>query len=371
MQTLPRAARATHAGAPDVPGVPPLIDLADLRARDPARRAALGDRIGRAAREGGFFRVCGHGIPQAVIEGAYAAAARFFARPDAEKRRWYIGLSRNHRGYVPFTEKGDYADEVHRAYESFDLGREGGLDDPGFRAGRLLSGPNVWPDDPGFRAAVTAYHDRVARLGRDLVALLEGHLGLSRGAMAARMRRPISQLRLLHYVRARRGADAASVNMGAHTDYEVLTLLHTRNPGLQVLSPEGAWIDVPVDPRALVVNIGDMMEAWTDGAFRSTPHRVLNRAPERFSMPYFVAADHDAVIAPFPELRDPEPRDPDVPERYPPFLAGAHLERMLRRDFPYLRARAGAAGAAGGVTNPFEDRIRAAGGADEVSGETS
>ncbi|MBM2578097.1 isopenicillin N synthase family oxygenase [Jannaschia sp. Os4] len=337
-------------------GIPPLIDVGDLRSGDAARRRAVGDRIGRAAREVGFFRIAGHGIAPATIEGAYAAAARFFARPDADKRRWYIGDSPNHRGYVPFTEKGDYPDEVHRSYEAFDLGHEGRADDPLFRAGRLLCGPNLWPDDdPAFRAAVSAYHAGVAALGRDLCTLLEEHLGVRPGAITDRMRRPISQLRLLHYVRGAATRDAQSVNMGAHTDYECLTLLHTRNPGLQVLTQDGRWIDVPVDPRVLVVNIGDMLEALTGGAFRSTPHRVLNLKPERFSMPYFVAADHDAEIAPLDGLGGPA-----AAARYPAFTAGAHLERMLRRDFPYLRARAGGAPGGDAVTNPFEDRIRAA-----------
>ncbi|MEM7645052.1 MAG: 2OG-Fe(II) oxygenase family protein [Pseudomonadota bacterium] len=163
------------------------------------------------------------------------------------------------------------------------------------------------------------------------------------------MSKPISQLRLLHYVRASGVANNASVNMGAHTDYECLTLLHTGNEGLQVCTADGRWIDVPVDPAALVVNIGDMLEAWSNGLLRSTMHRVLNLSPERFSLPYFVAANHDAVIRPFPQLVTPG----EAP-RYEAFTAGAHLERMLIRDFPYLREAARRAGRLEKVTNPFE-----------------
>ncbi|WP_245947246.1 isopenicillin N synthase family dioxygenase [Jannaschia seohaensis] len=339
--------------------MPPLIDVSARRLQDPVARRELGDRLGNAARTSGFFRIKGHGIALQTIEAAYGAARRFFARPDAEKRRWYIGHSPNHRGYVPFTEKGDYPDEVHRSYEAFDLGHDGSRNDPGYVPGRLLCGPNVWPDDAEFRKAVSAYHDQVAALGQDLCQLLELHLRVPAGAITSRMRNPMSQLRLLHYVRAAGTRDAKSVNMGAHTDYECLTLLHTRNEGLQVLTESGAWIDVPVDPRVLVVNIGDMLEAWTNGLFRSTPHRVLNLRPERFSMPYFVSADYDTEIAPLPGLVDA-----GCASRYPPFRAGDHLERMLRRDFPYLRAQARSGVNEGPVTNPFEDRIRAAAAAE-------
>ncbi|MDB2408006.1 isopenicillin N synthase family oxygenase [Jannaschia sp.] len=332
---------------------PPLISLADLRSPDPLRRRALADEIGLAARRVGFFRVRDHGIDLDRIEAVYTEARRFFAQADAVKRRFYIGDSPNHRGYVPFTEKGDYPDEVHRNYEAFDLGLDLPADDPDFRAGRKLIGPNVWPDLPGFRRAVGAYVEAVSELGLRLCGLLEIHLGLPNGAITDEMTKPISQLRLLHYVRASEGIETKSVNMGAHTDYECLTLLHTRNEGLQVLSRGGRWIDVPVDPAALVVNIGDMLEAWSNGLLRSTLHRVLNLRPERYSLPYFVAANHDALIRPFPELVDA-----DRPARYQPFVAGAHLERMLMRDFPYLRAAEVGAQASGPgkIENPFERR---------------
>ena len=336
----------------------PLIDVGDLRGTDQRARARVADRIGAAARDIGFFRISNHGIALDQIEATYRMAERFFALPEPEKRQYYIGLSSNHRGYVPFTEKGDYQDEVNRSYEAFDMGLDLPHDDPDYLAGNRVLGPNVWPAVPGFKATVSHYYACVAALGRLVCGALELHLGLPAGTMTNHMTKPISQLRLLHYVRQATTLDATSVNMGAHTDYECLTLLHTRNPGLQVMTADGSWIDIPADPNVFVVNIGDMLEAWTNGLLRSTPHRVLNLCPERFSMPYFVAANHDTIISPFAQLVGP-----DNPPRYDPFTAGAHLERMLIRDFPYLRARRAADdgrladGSGGIVTNPFEQRI--------------
>jgi isopenicillin N synthase-like dioxygenase len=176
--------------------------------------------------------------------------------------------------------------------------------------------------------------------------------------MTDQMSKPVSQLRLLHYVRRSETTDRSSVNMGAHTDYECLTLLHTRNQGLQVMTRDDSWVDVPVDPDVFVVNIGDMLEAWSNGLLRSTPHRVINLSKERFSIPYFVAANYDTLIEPFPQLVDEREQ-----AKYEPFLAGAHLERMLVRDFPYLRElrRQSAEGSPddleSGTQNPFELRI--------------
>ena len=336
----------------------PLISLRDLSSGNPAKVRAIADAIGQAARQFGFFRICDHGIDLDLIEATYHCAASFFALPDAAKRRFYIGDSPNHRGYVPFTEKGDYPDEVHRSYEAFDLGLDLPRDDPDFLTGNRVLGPNVWPDCPKFKRTVSQYYTQIASLGRLICGALEMHLGLPPAAMTGQMTKPISQLRLLHYVRQAHTSDHRSVNMGAHTDYECLTLLHTRNEGLQVMTAQDEWIDVPVDPSAFVVNIGDMLEAWSNGLLRSTPHRVVNSKPERFSMPYFVAANHDTIIQPFAELVSP-----DTPAKYEPFTAGAHLERMLMRDFPYLRhimQQKSTTTSASPITptcNPFEGRL--------------
>ncbi len=342
----------------DTPTDLPLISVAGLHTGDRVQIASIADAIGEAARGVGFFRICDHGVDQDLIGRTYAVAERFFAQGEAAKARYYIGHSPNHRGYVPFTEKGDYPDEVNRSYEAFDLGLDLPADDPDFLAGNRMLGPNVWPDLPDFRETVAAYYASVSALGRLICQALELHLGLQAGTITRQMSKPISQLRLLHYVRRSDVTDHKSVNMGAHTDYECLTLLHTRNKGLQVMTQDDHWIDVPVDPSVFVVNIGDMLEAWTNGLLRSTPHRVLNLSAERFSLPYFVAANYDTIIRPFAELLGPE-RAP----RYEPFMAGAHLERMLVRDFPYFRTRlardrkVAARGAPDSTTNPFERRL--------------
>lgn len=339
-------------------GTLPLINVQGLRSGDERQIREVAEAIGQAARNMGFFRISDHGIDPELIEATYQSARRFFSLPEETKRRYYIGNSTNHRGYVPFTEKGDYPDEVNRSYEAFDLGLDLPEDDPDYLAGNRVLGPNVWPELAGFRETVARYYGEVSALGRLVCSALELHLGLPTGAMTDQMSKPISQLRLLHYVRQKQTSDHSSVNMGAHTDYECLTLLHTRNEGLQVMTQDDRWIDVPVDPSVLVVNIGDMLEAWSNGLLRSTPHRVLNHSPERFSLPYFVATNHDTLIKPFAQLVSAKRR-----ARYEPFLAGAHLERMLVRDFPYLRhARNGGMtghqpGAGTPTQNPFETRL--------------
>jgi isopenicillin N synthase-like dioxygenase len=46
----------------------------------------------------------------------------------------------------------------------------------------------------------------------------------------------------------------------------MLTLLSTdENPGLQIKLKDGSWMDVPPKKDALIINLGDMLERWTNG----------------------------------------------------------------------------------------------------------
>ena len=101
-----------------------------------------------------------------------------------------------------------------------------------------------------------------------------------------------------------------------------------------MLGSDGAWMPAPPLEGTFTVNIGDMLEAWSNGRLRATLHRVVSDGRERYSLPFFVAADYDAVVAPARELVPAGQRP-----AYRPMVAGHHLLGQLLRDFPYLRAR--------------------------------
>jgi isopenicillin N synthase-like dioxygenase len=290
--------------------------------------------LGSAAEEFGFLYVEGHGIAHGTIDSVYQQAATWFRQPLQKKLAHYIGRSRNHRGYVPQSEQGLYPDEGARHYEAFDLGLDLPADDPDSQRAHYLMGPNVWPDQTGFRSTVGGYYDAVARVGQVMCEAFEIYLGLPKNTLTRAMAKPTSQLRLLHYLQNDGATPSTDINMGAHTDYECFTILHQARPGLQVLGTGGDWIEAPPLDGTFTVNIGDLLETWTNGRFKSTLHRVLNDGEERFSLPFFVAADYDAVIAPLSHLV-PKGQRP----AYQPIVAGHHLLGQLLRDFPYLRQR--------------------------------
>jgi isopenicillin N synthase-like dioxygenase len=87
----------------------PLVDISGLESPDLSVRRRTAQELDRAARNAGFFYARQHGLSQALLRGLESAAAEFFALPELVKQRYYIGGSRNHRGYVPPGEEVFYA----------------------------------------------------------------------------------------------------------------------------------------------------------------------------------------------------------------------------------------------------------------------
>ena len=137
----------------------------------------------------------------------------------------------------------------------------------------------------------------------------------------------ISTLRLMRYeVPPRDRPDdqeprAARLGRGEHVDSGFVTLLAQHGvAGLQAQTLEGDWIDVPVSEGHLVVNFGALLERWTSGRVRATPHRVVSAAPVRHSIPFFFEPRVDAVIEPLPLVGA---------TGFEPFFYGDHLWQAM------------------------------------------
>ena len=308
----------------------PIVDVSGLRSSDAAERARVASELGTAAREVGFFYISGSGIDESRFDRMLTATKEFFALPIEEKMRSYIGLSRCHRGYVPVGEEG-VENGVPDLKEAFDTALDLPADDPDHLAGNPMLGPNTWPDLPGFAEAVTDYYDAVLEVGHLLLRAFAVALGEDPDVFSRHATKTPSQLRLVHYPY---NADARDgMGIGAHTDYECFTLLKPTAPGLEVLNGAGQWIDVPPVPGTFVVNIGDLLELWTSGAFVATSHRVRKVVEERYSFPLFFNVDYDTEVKPLPQFVSG-----DAAQRQP-LKAGEHLFAQTAQSFAYLRNR--------------------------------
>ena len=109
----------------------------------------------------------------------------------------------------------------------------------------------------------------------------------------------------------------------------------------------GKWIDAPPIEGAFVVNIGDMLEAWTNGEFVATSHRVRKVGQERYAFPFFASCDFFCVVEPLAPFVTPQ-----RPPAYPRIVAGEHLFAQTARTFAYLNTRAAVAGGAAASSGP-------------------
>ena len=252
----------------------------------------------------GAMQITGHGVPQAVIDGAFAAASRFFALPL--EQRMAIKIDKSNRGYAPMHNT-HYPGNKPDLKESFNLGLGLTAEDPDIRAGKPLHGINRWPDIEDFRAPVEAYFDAMLALGNRLLGPLAYCLGLEPAALRALYTKPIAFMRLFHYPPDGNVADK-EYGAAEHKDYGFVTILaQDANGGLEVRSPAGDIVPVPPRNDALVINIGDMMAELSSGRLISPLHRVVNKSGrKRYSIPFFYDPTFDSRFTAMPDVTSGE-----------------------------------------------------------------
>lgn len=295
----------------------PVIDIATVDARQ-------GRAIRAACLDHGFFYIAGHGVPQDLIDATLEQAMALFALPIATRTLLHMRNSKAARGYSPIggqvLDPGKPAD----LKESFYLGPELARDHPFVQAGYFNCGANQWPPLPGFRPAMERYIDAMLIVAEKLMRGIALALELPENHFALFCREPVCTLRLLHYPTQPADALPQQIGAGAHTDFGAITILwQDAEGGLQVQSPDG-WIEATPLPGTFVVNLGDLMARWTNGRFRSTRHRVVNRGGDRYSLPFFYNGHPEHPIVPIDLVEAP---------LFAPTTVERHLREMYRRSY--------------------------------------
>ena len=140
--------------------------------------------------------------------------------------------------------------------------------------------------------------------------------------------RNISMMRVLRYPAQTTAPLPGQLRAGAHSDYGSMTILRKElsDKSLQVKNKAGEWVGVPVVDGTFIVNIGDLMQQWTNDEWTSTVHRVVNPpldSPEnidRLSIVFFHQPNYDAVVECLPTCMES-----DRPAKYAPISSGDHL----------------------------------------------
>ncbi|TVY30627.1 2-oxoglutarate-dependent dioxygenase [Lachnellula hyalina] len=311
----------------------PTIDISPF-ILDPT--SPLVDKIVETARkaciETGFFQITGHGISEELQSELFEASKQFFALSPEEKQSLDVNTKPGRKGYdsaeayngekLPdLKELVDATKMVHshlfetyRSCQSFFLGHDNSPDDPAVLSHRFFMGPNVWPSNSllassSFREPVERYFTAINNLATQVLDLVALTLPYGPDIFSNfKTGHVVAPLRLLHYPPGKplpgtdhSNSDQAQLGAGAHTDFGAITiLLQDTNPGLQVLHPKTQdFVPVPPTPGAFVVNVGDMLTAWTGGVYKSSVHRVINDNPvDRYSAAFFFNGNLDCELDP-------------------------------------------------------------------------
>ena len=261
--------------------------------------------IDAACREHGFFLLSGHGLDD-LISQTWVQTRRFF---DAD-RSVRTSITRSQDNPLGYFDR-ELTKRKRDTKEVLDF------IDP---TQTLLDARNQWPDGlPDFKEVMVEFFDAFSNLADRTLSLLHDALQLTAHSRSlTSCARTSSTVRLNHYpigdpvpVNERDGlADLGETALGYHTDPGVLTLLLQDNTGgLQTQARDGHWIDIAPIDGTIVVNLGDMMQAWTNDRYRAAIHRVVPMTTQRrFSIPYFSNPQRDAIIEPIPELCTAGPR---------------------------------------------------------------
>ena len=271
----------------------PVIDITPLR--DGSDPKGVATALHAASQGVGFICIKGHGIPEEVIEAARRCALKFFQSPEADKAT--VKVSDKHRGWLGRGGakmgdelKGDLKESFIWGYQ--DEAGNTPEDHP-------LRGPNQWPEHvPAMQETAMSYFRHVHAVAHHLMRGCALGLGLADDFFLRSSSTPLSRASFVYYPQQPEDMGEDQFGVGPHTDFGVLTVLCQDSVGgLQVEDINGDWIHAPPIDGALIVNVGDLLARWTDGAYKSTPHRVVNSSGrERLSLVLAFDPDPDTLI---------------------------------------------------------------------------
>jgi isopenicillin N synthase-like dioxygenase len=311
----------------------PLIDVSALFGGPCAARERADADLMAAAASPGFFVARGFGAEVPIDAGSRAHLLKIFSLPEYEKHRlWRQKFEPEnanvYRGWFP-AQRGFLTSK-----EGIDLGPDVAFGPEVLRKGDPLREATPLPDEialPGWRAAVARYYRAMLEVSVALMHSIARGLELPEHYFDAAFDRGLSTLRLLRYPVRDDAEEAAArdpslwvehhgqrcyVRGAPHVDSVFVTLLAQDGvAGLQAYH-ERSWIDVPPLEGTLAVNFGKVLELWTRGRIRATPHRVIGAGDVRLSIPFFYEARAEAQIRPLPM---------DPSDAFEPFLYGDYL----------------------------------------------
>ncbi|MFK8080584.1 MAG: isopenicillin N synthase family dioxygenase [Granulosicoccus sp.] len=307
-------------------GAIPVVDITPLRNRADAQVVA--DALHAASQNLGFIYIKGHGISEPTLERARQCSLAFFRSPLNVKNS--VKISSAHRGWLAMGGAKMQDNTPSDLKESLIWGYEGELEES--MDSHPLRGDNRWPEQMSALPLYSmAWFHAANEVAHHLLRGFALGLGLAEDFFIRQADRPLSRASSVYYPAQAEELGAAQFGVGPHTDFGVLTVLcQDDTGGLQVQDVNGDWLQAPPIPNTLIVNVGDLLSRWTGGAYKSTPHRVVNSSGrERLSLVLAFDPNPETMI-------DVREVSGDVPANSPPPIScGDYLLWRFEKAFSY------------------------------------
>jgi len=305
----------------------PVVDLSDFTSGDPIKKEAFVEELGKAYENVGFVAVKNHGISEDLIADLYKYVQQFFSLPSDKKRAYEIPELAGQRGYTSFGKehaKGSSAPDLKEFFQYGQVVPSGHPLKPEYPE-------NVSVDEiPGFNETFFKAYRAFEKSGKSLLQAIAIYLGLAEHYFDDIVEEGNSIVRAIHYPPITVEPKSA-IRAEQHEDINLITLLVGASAGgLEILTKKNEWIGVTSLPEQIVVNVGDMLQRFTNNKLKSTTHRVVNPPRElwhtsRFSIPFFLHPKSAMSLSALESCIDEQ-----HPKAYDDITAGEYLEERLR-----------------------------------------
>uniref|UniRef100_A0A7N0RGT5 Fe2OG dioxygenase domain-containing protein n=1 Tax=Kalanchoe fedtschenkoi TaxID=63787 RepID=A0A7N0RGT5_KALFE len=313
-ETLPRFNHSSESPDKAHAGEIPVIDLSDLDS--PAGRRLIVDQVRHAASTWGFFQVVNHGISVSCMDATSAAVKAFHEQPHEEKIKHYKRDEMN--GFIYSTNNDLHRSKAANWHDHI----------------QIWTGPTP-PDASDIpeicREEMIQWDKQGTKLADLVLELLSEGLGLD-SKKFKEMGCTDSKV-LVGTCYPYCPEPEKTMGIAAHSDAALLTVLMTNQvAGLQVKHGDH-WIDVKPCPGGLIINVGDLLQALSNGVYQSVDHRVFaNYSKElRISVVMFFSLAkwrEGDILGPLPELISPE-----TPAIYRDFTKQEYLKNLYSKGY--------------------------------------
>ncbi|GAA5892411.1 isopenicillin N synthase family dioxygenase [Sporobolomyces salmoneus] len=324
-------------------GIVPIIDFGPYLTGAPEDKAKVAQELYEACTKVGFLMLRNFDtiIPKTQVEETFTATKKFFDLPFEKKDKLEWECPESNRGYVrqgrERVTQATSKEEIEKLRqqapdykETMEIGKD-------YREGDYDSKfSNRWPDKafPGFKPISNDFFEKCHLLHLEIMRALALAMGLGENFFDDKVDQKAHNLRLLNYPPVEREKIAGGGNRaGSHTDYGTVTLLfQDMVGGLEVQDSQGQFVPAYPQESTVVVNIGDLLQRWSNDRLKSTVHRVVLptgasedvMTPRRNSIAFFSNPNLHQMIECLPNTGEP---------KYEPVETEEYLVRRLGETY--------------------------------------